>query len=151
MLKSETRTIGGMEFIVTQMPGRESMRMFARLSKLLGPAIAEAVGSGNVEALLGKKVESLGSAITTLLDDLDVVEFESITEAFAAHTTVKGDGQSKHAPLKDMFDLVFAGKMGVLMSWLGMSITVNYETFLADLQPAPAPGSGSPAAASSTQ
>lgn len=136
MLQTETRQIGEHWYTVTQMPGRESAKMFARLTKLLGPALTEAIGkSSSLKDVMSANVGTLADAVAMFCDALSVEEFDEIVTQFAKHATVKVktvEGK-KQVDLNDMFDVVFAGRMNELMGFIGMSLQVNYSSFLADL------------------
>ena len=136
MLNTESRQIGAYTYEVTQMPGRQAFRVFTRLTKMIGPALAELLGKGggDMKQLLDTNVGTLVPALTVFCDSLSEQEVDALIDTFSEHTKVKGPNISKAAPMSEMFDVVFAGQPGNIIAWLAFSIEVNYRDFLGGLQ-----------------
>ncbi len=134
-LDTEEVKIGDLTFRITQMPSRKALRMFTRLSKLVGPALgALKPGTGGKEGLgLDSKLDDigLGEALAVLCDQLDEDDVDAIFEAFGEFSTVNQGGKS-WPKVKDVFDVLFAGQLHVAFQWLGHSLRVNFSSFLGD-------------------
>lgn len=133
MLTTETREISGRHFQVTQLPGRESLRMFTRLTRLFGPALgAVAKDEAQIASLLETDVAGLGGAIARLCEELDPDDILSIAGAFAKHSKVALEGTTdSFVELNDaIFDVTFQGRMDMLMGWIVFALEVNYSSFL---------------------
>jgi len=148
MLKSEERRIGDHLFRVTQVPGTKSIRLFTRITKLVGPAIGALAKDGEaIKSLLDQDVGQLGAALQTLCDDLNPDEIEALGKDFAKHARVKVGGEGEWMLLENeaVFDDVFAGGVDVFLGWLGFSLQVNYSSFLAAGRKLTGRGSGNDA------
>src|SRR5688572_10858386 len=104
MIKTQTRNIDGNTFGVTQLTARRAMRMFHRLGRILGPALAPLAegakgGLGNLNAAF------LGQAVGVLFDRCDAAEFDEITKELLETATI--DGKMLWGP----FDLLMQGRI----------------------------------------
>lgn len=128
-LQTQDRTLGETTFRVTQVPGMDSIGLLARISKLLGPTFAELVrGEKSLQKLMDEDVSGLGGAIAAFFMDLDPAELQALCAEFAKHCQIKvGEG---YVPLEGtFFDTTFAGRMDLLLLWLGFCVQVNYASF----------------------
>lgn len=132
MLEEREKEIGGLRFKVRQMPGLKSLRMFTRLTKLAGPAIAEVTRDDRQLAqLLNQDAASLGAAVAVFCQDLDPDEVEAIARELAAHSKVQIEGTDGFVDLVEaIFDDVFGGRIDRLFGWIAFSLQVNYDSFL---------------------
>lgn len=130
-LKSEQVQIGDWPMEITQLPAMRSLTMFTRLVKAFGPALAQFGGGTGIENILDSKVEdlNLGEVVEVFCTNLDEQQLDAFVREFAAHTTVEM-GKGKHPDLKEVLDVVFAGRLDDLFAWLGHSLRINYRSFL---------------------
>ena len=134
-LKTEEVKLGDLPMRITQMPSMESLRMLTRLTKLVGPALAAMGHKAELDSILDAKLTDteLGEAFAVLCDQLAEDEVEAIFMAFAAPTKVQ-TAKNKWPSLDEMFDVVFAGRMDLMLRWFGASLKVNYDSFLGAAQ-----------------
>lgn len=116
MIKTESKTIEGTTYDVSQLDASTGSKMLVRLGKLIGPVLIE-LAKGN-EADLGAALANISDA------DLDI-----INDTFAKATVVHLGGDQ--APqLSRVFATHFAGNYGAMFEWLKFSVEVNYGNFL---------------------
>lgn len=132
-------------YSVTQLPAMAGLKMLARLSRALGPALAQlsdADASGEIGAA------SLGAAVGVLCEKLSDTEIEGISKTLLSGSTV--DEQ----PLLQQFDAHFAGKPELALQLLGFAVEVNFGGFFdaarSALVKTPAKQAAPPGAASSS-
>lgn len=153
MIQSRTVTLPtadhpeGESFTISQLPAMRGVRLFTRLGKVLGPALAQ-VGkvlssSGGLDTI---ELDALAPALGALFSNLeaDVVE-QLLRELFA---TVKVGTQD----LLPVFDAKFAGRFDSVLKLAGASLEVQFGNFFGDLaarakalasKPQPASGTSS--------
>ncbi len=125
--RSETRTIDGIEFTVTQMPAMRSQRVFQRLASAIGPAIAAALRDAPAgDAILEGDVR-IGDAVKQLFDRLTIPELEAIEKELLETATVVQDGQT--ARVLAIADELLAGRLSTLFKLVAFAIEVNYRDF----------------------
>lgn len=115
MLETDTRTINDHEFMVTQYPAMEGLRIKTRLIQLLGPTIAKALEAG------GRGDEdALGSALTALFDRLD----EKETPALILRM-LSGSRRDGVEITESVFNMEFAGDYATLYQLLYFIVEHN--------------------------
>lgn len=135
MLKTERRTIAGQKYDITQLPSEVGMRMFVRLSQILGPALGAAFKTlkpEDVVSLNGLGIQGIGELVISLSQRVSPDELVSICDTFMEHTQVETD-KGGWIPLKDIKYLAWSGKYGAMFKWLQACIEVNYGNFLEEL------------------
>lgn len=140
-VKTEERAFGGVRYRVTQLG--------AELASDLLFVLLRAIGAG------AQSLSLKGFNIAAALKSLELADFRSFREAFAAQTAVLVEDKAKKAgvtarwmPLSSVggVDQQFAGKPRELLDWMRWSFELNFGSFFGDPeQAAPAPDSESPA------
>lgn len=122
--KVESKRIGAHDYKVTQLNAVTGRRVFTRLFKLVGPAMAKTEGR--------KGDDALAAAMTGLLEHLSEDDVDYFCDVFSAVTSVSGGAYSKAAPqLADVFLSHFAGEYLAMMQWLAFCMQVNFRSFFA--------------------
>ncbi len=139
MLKQRKRTISGVTYQVTQLGWEQARSVFVRLTKMLGPALADGIESLDT-AVSGKSgelslekvsVKSISALLSQLVEKLSEDDFKYLTDVFAESTAiVKADG--KVPQLKDEIFSHFAGDFARLLKWLVFCVEVNFFDFLSE-------------------
>ncbi len=114
MREEKTKQIGASTYMVRQLPATQAQRLFVRLSKLVGPAIAELTGNGKA---------GIKTAAVHVFAQLNESDVEDITKQMAKMS--EADGK----PLHLIFDHHFTGKHAELWQWLLFSLEVQYQDF----------------------
>ena len=138
-LKSETRDIGGHKLVVTQLATGEGLRLFFKLAKLVGPSVGTLIREWQ-----GKSIqrETVGKALTELINKLEWGEFNDFVQTFArntklivAHVNEKtGDSEERRVSLEQTIgNVAFAGDYLALVQWLGFCLELNFASFFAGL------------------
>ncbi len=110
MRETKTKSIGQLDYTVTQLGATAGRKVLVRLAKVIG------AGLGGPEPISGM--------LAAVNDD----DMAFMCDQFAALTTVKiGD---KSPGLKDIFEEHFAGKHLEMIYWLAFCIEVNFGSFL---------------------
>jgi hypothetical protein len=130
MLKTDTHIIEGATYTITQLPAMRGLRLFARVARVLGPALGKlgAAKAGGIKiGGVGVSEEAFGTAIETLFDKLSPDEFELVLSEFFWSLTRNG---KKVAPGAE-FDLEMAGQLVTILKLLKFAFEVNYGNFTA--------------------
>ncbi len=123
MIQSKEKTIDGAVYAVTQFPARRALALQTRLLKLLGPALATALGGiqdGRIDASV------LSASLKQLADTLD--ESTAVDLALQMLASTRRDGREI---TEGVFDMEFAGQMDTLYKVLGFVLEVNFGGFFA--------------------
>jgi hypothetical protein len=126
MKTTETRDIGGLTFAVSQLPARRALEMFGRLGKALGPAAFEAMARGasvDPDSNALDLAVSIAPALGSIFSRLPEGELTAITEALLEPATCNG------VAIKPQLDLLFQGKILLLLKVLAFAVEVNYRDF----------------------
>lgn len=107
-------------YSVTQLPAFRGLKMLARLTRTVGPALAK-LADAEQGGEIG--VAALGDAVGALCEKLNDAEIEGITRELLAGATV--DEQ----PLLSQFDMHFAGKPELALQVLAFAVEVNFGGF----------------------
>lgn len=120
---TQAREIDGVTYVVTQLGGEDGLVTLARLTKILGPAMASAD-----DGMIG--------AAFAAVSKLDPLELLPIVRVFAPSTKIHKPIQSSGAKAIEVsldVDSHFAGKVGSLLSWLAFCVEVNYADFFGEI------------------
>jgi hypothetical protein len=117
--EEKTKKIGDHEYLVRQLPAMKAQRLFVRLSKLVGPALAELTSGGK---------EGLKPAAMAILTQLNEADVEDITKQMIEMSEVD------NKPMKLTFDVHFRGKHADLWQWLLFALEVQFEDFFGVLR-----------------
>lgn len=101
------KEIDGEVYEITQLGAISSSKVFVRLVKILGPAIA-------------------AKDFTSVFENLRDEDVDYFIKAFAPLTCVPGVADD----LSRVFDMHFAGRIGTMLQWLVACIDVNFGDFL---------------------
>lgn len=138
MLKREEKKIGDRVFAVTQLPAMRALKLWTRLLKIAGPALAALAGTGIPKSLADADTKSLAPVISTLFEHLTDTEVEQLTRDLLSTAQVQSD-EGKWIELfgaSGAFDLVMGGDRGVLeiVQLLGFAVEVNFADFFGALR-----------------
>lgn len=146
MLQKQQRDIGGTTFEVHQLPARRSLRLIARLGKVLGPVLTRVAGILREGGKVGDlQVEKLAPVLGGLFEALPPAEAESLFEEILASTHVVKGGRP--VPLWPVVDIELQGRTLDLFKVAAFALEVNYADFFDALRAAAPPadeGSKSP-------
>lgn len=124
MLRIEKKTIGDLEITVTQFPALKSFSLLARLGKVIAPAL------GKVQGLtLESDVSALGPALAELFSRLDEADASALVRDVLASSHAVYDGKLVPLDRAETIDLVFSGRMRLLLEVLRFALEVNYGDF----------------------
>lgn len=112
-IQSETREIDGYEFTIQQLASTECDRVLERITRALGPAVAQ--------------LTDPGKAVATLFERLTPKELAELKKILLEKCLVKIEGNE--VPLKGVYELIFAGRLTRLYALLGFALEVNYRDF----------------------
>lgn len=132
MQATQSTTIGGREYQVTQLPAKRGLRLFNRLCRILAPSAARALGSsGDVSlgAILRADMGSLAQALSLLFDKLTEQEQEQIFKELLETARFREEAGGKSMPLWEQFDVAFQGRLDEAYRVLGFSLSVNFGSF----------------------
>ncbi len=129
MLKTETKTIDGVEFTTIQFPAMRSFELLAKLVKQIGPALA-LMSSVDPDTQITDLAPHLMSALSGLEPAAAralVVDVLSNTQALLRDA----NGQASLVELNrtETIDRVFSGKLRTMFVVLGHALKVNYGDF----------------------
>jgi hypothetical protein len=137
-LKTEDKDIGGLRFTCTQFPALHATALFARLLKILGPALG-AIMKLDPAAQLEDVALELASAFGALNPD-DVPDLVlRILTGTAVLVPDAGGGRQIALNKKENIDAVFSGSLMTMFQATGFALQVNYRDFRSGGAPA-APG-----------
>jgi hypothetical protein len=112
--EEKSKKIGNHEYVVRQLPATKAQRLFVRLTKLAGPAIAEITSGGKA---------GIKTAAALIFGQLNESDVEDITKQMAAMSEVD------NKPLDKVFEVHFTGKHSELWQWLLFALEVQYQDF----------------------
>lgn len=129
-LKTETKTIDGLDVRVTQFGARRAHRLNFRLLRLLGPTLLPIAARGEID--LGNL--DLGAALASL----DEREAEPLLLEVLAGTQVVVDGRVLDMNRPEMLDAAFDGRLLTMYKAALFALQVNYGDFIGALRAVPA-------------
>jgi hypothetical protein len=119
--------INGRAYAAPLLPAGKGIRILTRVTKLAGASL------GNVTSVR-EALEKGGEVIRGFAERLDDAEVESILRDFAEVTEVEhSPGTGNMVPLKNCFDLHFAGNYLELIEWAAWSFKVNFGPLVSAL------------------
>jgi len=132
-MDTQDKVIDGLNFSVTQLPGRKGSRLFTRLMRAIGPSIGLALGevgegvTSIADLDVSKVMAALGKSLPRLVEDLKPEEIEGIQDALFETASVDIDG--RRFQVKDKFDVIFKGKPLAVYKLMYFAIEVNFGFF----------------------
>ena len=139
MLKSDIREISGRRFRVTEVGTEEGLRLFFKLTKLIGPSMAELLKQWQGGTL--KPVHAM-PALSEFIAQLQWNDLSEFVNVFAKATVelVQGVDEKTGEPFERQVPLdktikttAFAGDYMTLMKWLGFCLEHNFASFFAGM------------------
>ncbi len=132
-LKQETIRLGGFDYVCTALTSRVGLRVAARITNALAPALA---GAGSLEhATKGTDgedaLDSLGAMLAPVLSNPALSDtLDYLIDTFAACTLVRASGAEEGgAPLARTLDVQFSDSYDDLLAWLLFSIKLSLSSF----------------------
>ncbi len=126
MLKSETRTIDGLEVTTTQLPVLRAFALFTKLGKVLAPALARAA---DLQLDPDMDVSALAPALGELFAQLDPADATQLAHDVLISTSVVADGRITELSQSGAIDLVFGGRFLAFLKTMAFAIEVNFRDF----------------------
>lgn len=126
MRKTQNKDIDGHDWMVTQFPAGEGIKLLTKLTKLIGPTIAGLAGDVKKPSdLANMKLDSkvLQIALEQLASKLDEDNTLDLVKRLLAGT--RKDGEE----VIQTFDIAFQGEYLTLFKVLGFVLKVNYSSF----------------------
>lgn len=127
MIKSETREIEDLTVTTQQLPAMRAYSVFARLGKIIGPALAavQGVSVSNLEELdVSEIAPAIGKALEGLAED------EPLVLKLLASTFVVLDGKKIELTGDAQINRAFSGRFKALLLTLKFALEVNFSDFL---------------------
>jgi hypothetical protein len=154
MRSPSTKTIADHTFVIGKLGGRECVRLYLDVTRMLGPALAAAAGklkldlSGGVSGLkklLGADAGPvIEAAITVLAERLDTPQVMAMIDKLAEVSTVNGK------PMSKAMDAELMGEPLIVLRWLYHALEANLGDFSVVLGDLAARGEAALGASSST-
>lgn len=144
-LEPQTKTIDGFTFTCSQLPGMRSLKVFTRITKMLGKGAGKALGAAQAG---GKDSAAAGAAVLELLGNVDENDVEYVARQLLEVCVVscpEGSGVPSGNAANN-FDALFQGRLDLLLKTLFFAIQVNYGSFLKGLATSAAAAKPAPAA-----
>ncbi len=127
MITTKERSIGANTYKVTQLGFKKSREVLARLSKMLGPVLAELLSAGNAQ-------EKAGAALAALCAQVSEQDLEYLCGVFADCTFVTlPDGSMKRLDAQAQ-EALFGGNIAECFKWLAFCLEANYADFFGEFQ-----------------
>lgn len=126
MRKTQNKDIDGHDWLVTQFPAGEGIKLLTTLTRLIGPTIAGLAGDVKKPSdLANMKLDSkvLQIAVEQLASKLDEDNTLDLVKRLLAGT--RKDGEE----VVPTFDVAFQGEYLTLFKVLGFVLKVNYSSF----------------------
>jgi hypothetical protein len=149
-LQVQSRDIGGVTYEVQQLPARRSMKLLARLGRLVAPLVSVAQGAAKAGGFQKLDSAVLAQSIGGLFDALPPDEVEPLlSELFASTCIIEPSGARQ--PLWPVFDLRMQGKAFDVLRLAAFAVEVNFSDFFDALRAgAPQGAEGEPSRSPST-
>ncbi len=127
MISTSERAIGKHVYLVTQLGFAKSRQVFARLTKMIGPALAELLASGDGQA-------KAGAALAALCQQVSESDLEYLCDVFADTTLVKMPDGKKARLDAQAQELIFGGAIADCFKWLAFCLEANYADFFGEFR-----------------
>ena len=127
MISTKERAIGANTYKVTQLGFKKSREVLARLSKMLGPVLAELLSSGSSK-------DKAGAALAAICAQVSESDLEYLCSVFSECTFVTlPDGTLKK--LNDQTqEALFGGQIMECFKWLAFCLEANYADFFVEFK-----------------
>lgn len=115
------REIDGVRFRMTPLGFAKARRIFVRLTKIAGPAMAKAAPQG---------ASDLADAMAVLTEKVSDADLEDLAETFGDCTRFSQDGDAWPFLNKANREALFSGgRLMLFFQWLAFALEVNYSDF----------------------
>jgi len=128
-IRSEKRTIDGLDVTVTQLSAMRALALLPRIGKALAPAVEKLDPSllsskaGDVQLL------AIVPVLTAFFSALDSAEATDLIRQLNVGTTVAWDGKFVDLNSEAIIDLVFTGRLPTLLKVTAFALEVNFGGF----------------------
>lgn len=126
MLKTDTRTIDDLEVHSSQLPALRAFALFARMGKVLAPALGKMQGLS-----MQADVSALGPALSELFSRLDGAEAKELAKEILCATVVLVEGKRLTLSTDEAINMVFNGKLRTFIKTMAFALEVNFADFIA--------------------
>jgi hypothetical protein len=147
----QSKTIEGVEYVVTPLGASEGLKVITMLARMVGPVLGPALAGM-------KSLKDASQAIGGMVEQLNDNDIDAVCRAMAKSTVVKKSAKQQ-PQLSSIFDLHFQGEYFAMFLWLRFALEVNFESFFhktqealatADPESDPEPQKGSASAKAAT-
>lgn len=121
-LTPQVEEIDGIRFTISQLPGMRGLRVFSRLTKMLGKAGPAA------KALISGGTKDAG-AVLAILGGMEEEDLVFVAKELLAPCVFSGPADVGQGNAADRFDVLFQGRIDLLFKVLLFALRVNYGSF----------------------
>ena len=144
-LQAQDREVKGAIYRVHQFKATKGLGMFLELAKMVGPSLGILVdgaapgkdGKVDLASVMSMRISGdvFGKATEALFGRMDTARVQAMIAELAEQTYVNPEPSQgdKFVPLKSIYELHFAGKLGALFAWLKFALEVQFADFLSSL------------------
>ncbi len=122
MLKTENRTIDGLEFTTTQLPAMTAFGLIPRLGRVVAPTLTKLTTMNGAD--------DVGPALAELFSKLDPDEAQALTRDLLRATSVKINGKVVPLDRDETINIAFGGRLTLLLKAVWFAVQVNFADFL---------------------
>ena len=126
MREPEKKTIDGVTFEVTPLGYAVGRKAFVRLTKAVGPALAEAAQ--------GSEEGSMSAALERLVSSVEDSDLEWFADVLGKTTRFSTDGSKWPFLSEANRETLFSGRIFLFFQWLAFALEVNFSDFLSFLR-----------------
>lgn len=119
-LESKTKTLGEYSFTCHYISPMVAMPMLVELVKMFGPGVLSLLMAQGEE----EKAPVPAMSVMEFFEKLDSVVLQKMIDQLCMGSLVDGK------KLKSQYELVFMGRMGLLVQWFGWTLRVQFGDFL---------------------
>jgi hypothetical protein len=137
-LRTETTSINGREFSVSQLPAKRALRLFNRLCRTFAPAAARALGGAGFSfaAILTADTRGIADGLQLLFDKLSDSEQESIIAELVSCARCT-DPRLGRVDVAEKLDELFGGdQLPEIFTLAAFALKLNFSSFLPALNAA---------------
>jgi len=122
------RTIEGENYTFYYLRPKTSIKILAKLSKMIGPAIGAAFPKGDsikVKDILDTDI-NIGNALSLLVEKIDIKDTQEIIDVLFENVFCKGRGKLSEVPV---YEELFTGNLKLFFTILKNALEVQYGNF----------------------
>jgi len=131
--------IGGHRYQMTMLGATKASHLFVRLLKMIGPSLGGlknvSFGKSNpgddTQSILDKDLldGSMLEIVAALTDRVSEADFDYVVNLLREQCHVGVNGSDKTIPLRDIYELHFAGDLPGILQWLAWGLGVQFGNF----------------------